>query len=88
MDRRQEQRENLMIQIEENDCIIAEGYNHAIIGVTAGANMQVVYSTALIIHKLLMEGMTEEDALDHFYYNIINGCPSSVDNAPVFLFDL
>jgi len=88
MDRRQEQRENLMIQIEEAELIRADGYDHAIIGVTAGANMQIVYSTALIIHELLMEGLTEEDALDHFYYNIIRGCPSSDDNAPVFLLDL
>tara|TARA_R110000796_G_scaffold12265_3_gene40681 strand:+ start:653 stop:916 length:264 start_codon:yes stop_codon:yes gene_type:complete len=86
MDRRQEQRENLMIQIEENECIIANGLDHAIIGVTAGANMQVVYSSALILHQYLTEGMNEEDALDVFYFDVVRGNPSG-DNFPVFLLD-
>jgi hypothetical protein len=87
MDRRQEQRENLMIQIEEEGLIRAEGYDHAIIGLTAGANMQIVYSTALIIHEMLLEGVTEEDALDDFYFNLVGGNQIG-DNCPVFLFDL
>lgn len=87
MDRRQEQRENLMIQIEENGCIIADGLDHAIIGVTAGANMQVVYSSALIIHQYLNEGMNEEDALDVFYFDLVGGNQSG-DNSPVFLLDI
>jgi hypothetical protein len=86
MDRRQEQRENLMIQIEENGCIIADGLDHAIIGVTAGANMQVVYSSALILHQYLSDGMDEEEALDVFYFNLVGGNPSG-DNSPVFLLD-
>lgn len=86
MDRRQEQRENLMIQIEENGCIIADGLDHAIIGVTAGANMQVVYSSALILHQYLSDGMDEEEALDVFYFNLVGGNPSG-ENSPVFLLD-
>ena len=86
MDRRQEQRENLMIKIQENECIIADGLDHAIIGVTVGPNMQVVYSSALILHEYLIEGMDEEEALDHFYYDVIGGNPSG-DNSPVFLLD-
>lgn len=86
MDRRQEQRENLMIQIEENGCIIADGLDQAIIGVTAGANMQVVYSSALILHQYLSDGMDEEEALDVFYFNLVGGNPSG-ENSPVFLLD-
>tara|TARA_R110000744_G_scaffold74936_3_gene149434 strand:+ start:438 stop:701 length:264 start_codon:yes stop_codon:yes gene_type:complete len=86
MDRRQEQREILMIQIEENKCNLADGLDHAIIGVTAGTNMKVVYSSALILHQYITEGMEAEEALDNFYFNIIGGNQNGY-NDPVFLLD-
>ena len=73
--------------IQSNDCLVADGLDHAIIGVTAGANMQVVYSSALIIHQYMVDGMDAEDAREHFEYNVLGGIPGK-DNAPVFLLDL
>jgi hypothetical protein len=82
-----EDRVQLMQTIEENECIIADGLDHAIVGVTAGSNMQVVYSSALIIHQYLLDGMEPSDALEFFEYNVLGGIPG-VDNRPVFIDDI
>tara|TARA_R110002074_G_scaffold61250_1_gene147971 strand:- start:116 stop:373 length:258 start_codon:yes stop_codon:yes gene_type:complete len=76
----------LMQAIEDNECIVADGLDHAIIGLTAGGNVQVVYSSALIIHQYLLDGMEPLDALEFFEYNVLGGIPGA-ENRPVFLDD-
>mgnify|MGYP003626874741 CR=1 FL=1 len=77
---------DLMTVIVENDCIIADGYNYAIVGISYGANPRAIYSTYQFINLLIAEGMTEEDAIEHFEFNVIGGVPTG-DNSPIFIND-
>ncbi len=64
--------EDLMQQLEDNECLLAAGYDAALIGITEGPNPVAVYDTELCIKCLIEEdNMTEEDAVDFFYYNTV-----------------
>ena len=66
--------------------ILLTGYEDCIVGFSEefGAETRVVYSKDKIINKLVMEdNMSEEDALEHFYYNIAGGHYGERD--PIFL---
>ena len=47
----------------------ADGFDGAILGYEEGS-MRLVYSVNACIEILEAEGMTTEDALEHFYYNV------------------
>lgn len=73
--------------LAENNCLLVEGFDECCITHTVHP-MRAVYSVACIIGTLVQDQeMTEEDAWEHFYYNIIGGRPD-VDEAPVFVNDL
>ena len=62
--------EILMQQLEDNECLLAAGYESALIGITEGSNPVAVYDTDLCIKCLMEEDdMSEEEAVDFFYYN-------------------
>ena len=46
----------------------ADGFDEAVIGYDM--SFRLVYSTTKCIEILIEEGMTEEDALEHFDYNV------------------
>jgi hypothetical protein len=56
----------------EDQTMIANGFEEAIIGLdTSGEVFRIVYDIDTIIQILMdRDGMTEEDALEHFSYNI------------------
>ena len=51
------------------EILVADGFDDAIIGFDA-ASERVVYSITDCIQILKNEGMTEEDAWDHFGFNV------------------
>ena len=59
-----------MKNILENyeDLLIADGYDEAIIGVSS--KEIVVYSIQKIVEILMAEGLSDEEALEFFEYNI------------------
>lgn len=68
-------------------------YDQAIIGVASriGHEDILAYDKDQIMMLLIKDGMTEEDAMDHFYYNIIGSWVG--EGTPIFvskegLFDL
>ena len=64
--------EELMQQLEDNECLLATGYDAALIGITEGVNPVAVYDTDLCIKCLMEEdNMSEEEAADFFYYNTV-----------------
>lgn len=64
--------EELMQQLEDNECLLASGYDSALIGITEGPNPVAVYDTDLCIKCLMEEDdMSEEDAVEFFYYNTV-----------------
>ena len=64
--------EQLMQELEDNDCLLADGNESALIGITEGANPVAVYDTQLCIKCLMDEDdMSEEDAVDFFFFNTV-----------------
>jgi|TARA_R110000824_G_scaffold31328_1_gene102026 hypothetical protein len=75
--------EELLEHLEENACLLADGYESALIGITEGSNPVAVYDVDLCIKCLVDEGMITEDALDHFYYNTVGSYVG--EKTPLFL---
>lgn len=68
------------------EALLADGFDSAIMGVVEVDNNYVVaYSTSKIIAKLVAEGLTLEDAYDHFYYNI--ACAYLGPTTPIYVED-
>ena len=76
--------EELMQELEDNECLLADGYEAALIGITEGANPVAVYDTELCIKCLMEEdNMSEEDAVDFFYFNTVQAHVG--DKTPVYI---
>ena len=61
--------EALMEAHPETEFLKADGFDDAIIGYHPRSE-RLIYSTAKAIRILVEEGLDEEDALEHFYYNV------------------
>ena len=76
--------EELLIQLSDNECLLADGYESALIGISGGSNPVAVYDIDLCIKSLVEEdGIEEEDALEHFYYNTVGSYVG--EKTPVFI---
>ena len=67
--------------------MVMDYFDDCIIGVVKGIDNEdkVCYSFQQVIAKLMREDeMTEEDALEHFYYNMMGSYMG--DHTPCFLF--
>jgi hypothetical protein len=67
--------------------LIMDFFDDCIIGVVKGIDNEdkVCYSFRKVIAKLMREDeMTEEDAMEHFYYNMMGSYVG--ENTPCFLF--
>jgi hypothetical protein len=58
----------LIENYSDEELIIADGFDLAIIGIDDDT-MRIIYSMKKCI-EILTESMNEEDALEHFYYNV------------------
>lgn len=77
-------KELLMEVLAENECLLADGYETALIGITEGVNPVAVYDTQLCIKCLMKEdNMSEEDAVDFFYYNTVSAHVG--DKTPIYI---
>ena len=67
--------EEIDIDEQAEGAILLDGFEGAIIGIVEefGNGPRILYSKKKIIEILQSEDMTEEDALEHYYYNIIGG---------------
>ena len=54
---------------DDIEILKADGFDEAILGYEENSH-RLIYSTSKCIQILEEEGMTTEDALDHFYYNV------------------
>jgi hypothetical protein len=64
--------DNLMEALEENECLLADGFDPALIGITTGINPVAVYDINRMIECLIkVEDMTPEDAREYIEYNVI-----------------
>ena len=71
---------------DDVELLFADGFNDAIIGVDFSTR-RVVYSIERCLEILeTKEGMSAEDAMDHFYYNV--GGAWVGDKTPIWIHEL
>ena len=75
--------EEIIERYNEENFILLEGLNDAIIGVEE-RKMVLIYSVKKCF-DILSRQMSEEEAIEHFYYNIF-GCYVG-KQTPIFCFD-
>ena len=73
-------------ELESNECLLADGFNDAVVGISYGVDPKTVYSVHKIIDILMEEGMELEEAMEHFSYNI--GGSYVGDKTPIFIYDV
>lgn len=54
---------------EGEEILVADGFDSAIIGIDE-TSMRLIYSVSKCIDILISEGMTEDEAREHFNYNV------------------
>lgn len=59
---------NILERYADEEFLKADGFDEAIIGVEE-SSMRLIYSVKKCI-EILTEDMSEEDAMDHFAYNV------------------
>jgi len=69
-------------QYPDETFTIADGFDDAIIGVDE-ENGKVVYDIDEIINILIQEDMTEEEAVEYYYYNIVGSYVG--EKTPIFI---
>ena len=79
-------KEELWEQLVDNECLLADGFDEAVIGITFGVNAVAVYSVSKVLDTLVDEGMSMEDAIEHFEYNIAGGYVG--EKTPMWVYDL
>ena len=75
--------ENILDWFSEDELLIADGFNDAIIGIDE-SSMRIIYSISKCI-EILMQEMSEEDALEYFNYNVCNAYVG--DKTPIWCND-
>lgn len=63
--------DNILEQYPDQEFLKADGLDEAVIGFEINTN-KLVYSVRKCIEILVEQDMTEEDAFDYFYYNILD----------------
>ena len=63
--------DKIIEQYEDETFLKADGFDEAIIGVDE-TTMRLIYSVSKCI-EILMRDMTEEDAMEHFSFNVSGG---------------
>ena len=62
-------KKEIIDSFEDEELLFVDGFDTAIIGIDT-VNYRVVYNKEIMIEVLIAEGMSYEDALEHFSYNI------------------
>ncbi len=73
---------NLLEQFPDQEFLIADGFNDAIIGIEH-ASGRVVYDIDTMVQILKTEGMSYEDAIEHLEYNVFGAYVG--ENTPIYI---
>ena len=74
----------LIEKYPEETLLIADGFDQAILGVEENT-MRVIYSVTKCVEIIEAQGMSEEDALEHFYFNVHGSYVG--EKTPIFCFN-
>ena len=78
-------KEELWLHLEDYECLLADGFDDAVIGVTYGAEAKAVYCVCKCLDILVKEGMSMEDAVEHFEYNVAGSYVG--EKTPIWVYD-
>lgn len=77
--------EQILENFPDEEFIILDGLDDAVIRIdTNNDPMRLVYSANEIVECFMKEGMSDEDAIDHYEYNTARSLPY-VTNAPIII---
>jgi hypothetical protein len=77
--------DDILEMFNEEDIIKADGFDDCIVGVESTGDIILVYSTQLILEKLVKDSeMTWEEAIEYFDYNIQG---SKGEGYPIYILD-
>lgn len=76
--------QSILEKFDSNEIMIAEGFDEAIIGIEE-FSLRIIYSVTKCLEIIEAMGMPEEDALEHFYYNVQGSYIG--EKTPIFCFD-
>jgi len=77
--------DDILEMFNEEDIIKADGFDDCIVGVESTGDTILVYSTQLILEKLVKDSeMTWEEAIEYFDYNIQG---SKGEGYPIYILD-
>lgn len=76
--------EMIMQVLEDNDCLLAEGFEDALVGHTHGSNIVAVYDYERCIEILMnRDEMSCIDAIEFIEFNVVNNYVG--EKTPVFV---
>lgn len=76
--------EAIITKFDGEEIIIADGFDEAVIGIEE-STMRLIYSITKCLDILESQGMTDEDALEHFYFKVQGSYIG--EQTPIFCFD-
>ena len=76
--------ETIVERYSEDDILKADGFDEAVIGIDE-SSMRLIYSMSKCI-EILMRDMSEEDALEYYYYNMSGAYVG--EGAPIWCVDM
>lgn len=67
--------EEIIEKYPDEEILKADGFDNCVLGYEYNwdGNIRLIYSVKAMLDGLIFEGMTEEDAIEHFEYNIRGG---------------
>lgn len=69
----------------DEEILKADGFDDAVIGIEPGS-MRLIYSVTKCIDILIEEGMTQEDAIEHFDFNVAGSYVG--EKTPIWCYDM
>jgi hypothetical protein len=76
--------EQILENYQDEEILIADGFDNAVIGIDENS-MRLIYSVSKCIDILIGEGLTLEESVEHFHYNV---CGTYVGElTPIWCFD-
>lgn len=77
-------REQFIQTLVDNDALLADGFEEALIGHTHGSNVVAVYDYDVCVQVLMeRDSMTIEDAVEWMEYNVVGSYVG--DKTPIFI---
>ena len=72
-----------MLALEENECLLADGFEDALIGITEGMNSVAVYDYDSCVHILTQQDMSYDEAVEYMDFNVTGAYVG--EKTPVFV---